>query len=111
MSGGPAGHSPEEEAAQLRSITEWVRTHVDYLPGTDPESLLLALVGEPVPAGGSREAKFVWDQKTREALGKKPWETVTAADILGEQRRALAGVSDTAEELVQISDRVHGFLR
>lgn len=111
LSGGPAGHSPEEEAAQLRSITEWVRTHVAYLPGIDPESLLLALAGEPVPDGGSQDAKRVWDEKTRGALGKKPWETITAADILAEQRRALARVDDMAAELVQISERVRDDLR
>jgi len=110
LNGGPGGHSEQEEKTQLRTVIEWMRTHVGYLPGTDPESLLLALEGKPVPSGGPQAAKQEWERRTRAALGTKDWEDVTAADILSEERRALASVSDDSAELRQIGERISEFL-
>jgi hypothetical protein len=111
LNGGADGHSEEEEKAQLRKLIGWVLTHVAYLPGNDPESLVLSLFGESAPPGGPMGAKKEWKERARTALGKKEWEKVTAADILAEQRRALAQVSDSSAELVLLSQRLGEFLR
>jgi hypothetical protein len=109
LSGGPGGHSQEEENRQLRTIIEWVRDHVDYLPGEDPESLLLTLLGV-TPPGGPGAAKREWEVRTRRALGRTEYENVTAADILGEQERALARVKSSAEQLRAVSKRIQQYL-
>jgi ABC-type ATPase involved in cell division len=111
MSGGIDGHSPEEEFRQLRAIIEWVQDHVTYLPGEDPESLLLDLLGEERPDGGSAAAKREWEMRAQAALGRAEYENVSAADILQEQERALAKIASDAEALQIISDRVQRFLR
>jgi hypothetical protein len=111
LSGGVDGHSEAEERVQLRRVISWVLTHVAYLPGADPESLLLDLVGDPLPTSGAKAAKKEWEARTHAALGKKEWEKPTAADILEEERRALAKVSDSSVDLVQLSQRLGEFLR
>lgn len=111
MSGGTEGHSSEEEHDQLRSIIEWTREHVAYLPGSDPESLLLELIGEPPPTGGSAETKKEWETRTRNALGKEDYETVSSADILQEQERALAKINPETVELQTIKSQLEAFLR
>jgi hypothetical protein len=111
MSGGAGGHSPEEEHRQLRAIIGWVQDHVAYLPGEDPESLLLDLLGEEQPDGGSAAAKREWEARARKALGRAEYENLSAFDILQEQERALAKVASDAEALQIISNRVKQFLR
>jgi ABC-type Mn2+/Zn2+ transport system ATPase subunit len=110
LSGGVGGYSPTEKRAQLRAIIAWVREHVDYLPGEDPESLLFELMGEDPPPGGAVAAKKEWVARTRTALGKEDYENVTSADILQEQDRALARVEDSSETLQAISERLRRFL-
>lgn len=111
LSGGADGHSEEEEREQLRKIIEWAIAHVAYLPGDDPESLIFSLLGEPAPPGGAKGAKKEWVERARKALGKKEWENVTSAEILAEEDRALASVSDGSPDLVQLSRQLSGFLR
>jgi hypothetical protein len=111
LNGGADGHSEEDEKAQLRKVIGWVLTHVAYLPSNDPESLVLSLLGESAPPGGPKGAKKEWEERARTALGKKEWEKVAAADILAEERRALAQVSDSSAGLVQLSQRLGEFLR
>jgi AAA domain, putative AbiEii toxin, Type IV TA system len=110
LSGGADGHSIEEERRQLRAIIEWVREHVAYLPGADPESLLFDLLGESPPPGGSPAAKKEWEARTRKALGREDYEDVGAEDILQEQERALADVDPDSELLSDVSERVRAFL-
>jgi len=111
LSGGTSGHSLEEENRQLRTIIEWVREHVAYLPGQDPESLLLELLGEKPPEGGAVAAKKEWEARARAALGREDYEDVTAVDILSEEDRALASVPSSTVQLKEISDRVKRFIR
>jgi hypothetical protein len=111
LSGGADGHSEKEERAQLLKVIGWALKHVDYLPGDEPESLVLSLLGEPAPSGGPKGAKEQWEERARKALGKKEWEKITAADILAEEQRALALVSDSSAELVQLSQRLGAFLQ
>lgn len=110
LSGGAGGHSEAEQNRQLRLVIEWVREHVAYLPGGDPESLLLAMLGDAAPPVGPTAAKREWEARTRRALGKADYEDVTAADILSEQERALARVDSDTEELRVIAARVQQFL-
>ncbi len=111
LSGGADGHSEEEEREQLCKVIGWALTHVAYLPGDDPESLIFSLLGEPVPSGGVKGAKKEWVERARRALGKKEWENVTSPEILAEEDRALALVSGSSPELVQLSQRLSDFLR
>lgn len=105
-SGGAA--TPGERSAQLRTILEWCRHNLDYLPGDDPESLLLRMANEP---DASDNYKAVWVERTRAALGRESWEPITAQEILGEQERLLAQIDDQVPELVQIRERVQRFVR
>lgn len=111
LSGGADGHSEEEEREQLRKVIGWSLAHVAYLPGDDPESLIFSLLGEPAPPGEAKGAKKEWTERTRKALGRKEWEKVTSAEILAEEDRALAQVSDSSPELVRLSQRLSDFLR
>ena len=111
LSGGADGHSEEEEREELRMVIGWALAHIAYLPGDDPESLIFSLLGEPVPPGGAKGAKKEWVERARKALGRKEWENVTSAEILAEEDRALALVSDSSPELVQLSQRLSDFLR
>jgi hypothetical protein len=111
LSGGAGGHSEEEEREQLCMVIGWALTHVAYLPGDDPESLIFSLLGEPVPSGEATGAKKEWAERARRALGKKEWENVTSPEILAEEDRALTLVSDSSPELVQLSQRLSDFLR
>jgi hypothetical protein len=110
LSGGADGHSDADEKAQLRKVIGWVLTHVAYLPGQDPESLVLDLLQQSCPEPGAKAAKKEWVERTRASLGKKEWETVTAENILEEERRALAQVGDDSDELQQLSKRLGEFL-
>jgi hypothetical protein len=111
LSGGADGHSEEEEREQLRKVIGWALTHVAYLPGDDPESLIFSLLGESIPPEGAKGAKKEWVERARKALGKKEWEKPTSAEILAEEDRALALVGDSSPELVQLSQRLSDFLR
>jgi len=111
LNGGADGHSEEEERQQLRKVIGWALAHVAYLPGDDPESLIFSLLGEPAPPGGAKGAKKEWEERARTSLGKREWERVDSADILAEEERALARVSDSSAGLVQLSRRLSDFLR
>jgi predicted ATPase len=110
LSGGATGHSEIEKNQQLRIIIEWARTHVAYLPGEDPESLLLKLVDGSESPEGVQGSKHAWESRTRSALGRGQYERVSASDILSEQERALAKVSDESPDLIEIAERVKLFL-
>jgi hypothetical protein len=111
LSGGSGGHSEDEQIQQLRTIIDWIRDHVAYLPGEDPESLLLDLIGEGELVDGADEAKLMWVKRARESLGKEDYEDVTAEEILAEQDRALGGVELAVPDLAAISSRLRTYLR
>ena len=106
------GIDPGLEASrlqQLRTIVDWMSSHVAYLPGNDPESLLLAL-NCATSKFTSTTAKQEWERRARKALGREDYEPVTSAEILGEQERGLATLSDDAPELVEIRELVRTFI-
>ncbi|MEV5898308.1 ATP-dependent nuclease [Nonomuraea fuscirosea] len=105
---GSGGHAtPGEKISQLRDILKWCHTNLDFLPGKDPESLLLKISGGP---DSPDNAKDFWVERTRKALGRQDWESVSALDILGEQERLLARVEDSRPELVHPRERVRKFI-
>ncbi|MEV0150354.1 MULTISPECIES: AAA family ATPase [unclassified Nonomuraea] len=106
LNGSGGQSAPGEKALQLRTILGWCHTNLDYLPGRDPESLLLEMTGE---TGAIDKAKSFWVELTRKALGRSAWEPVNSSEVLGEQERALARVDDDASELRQIRERVQKF--
>lgn len=108
LSGHLGESAPGERIRQQRQILAWVAANVDYLPGKDPESLLLDMAGESWST--SAGSKATWERKTRESLGRAEWETVSSSEILGEQERALARLPDDAAPLVAIRERVVRFL-
>jgi ABC-type cobalamin/Fe3+-siderophores transport system ATPase subunit len=106
------GNDPGLEASRLqhlRTVIDWMSSHVAYLPGNDPESLLLALNGV-VTEFTSATAKKEWEQRARKAMGREEYEPITSAEILVEQERALASASDDAPEFVEIRERVKTFI-
>lgn len=110
LSGGVDGHSVNEENRQFRWIIEWVRQHVAYLPGNDPESLLLELLGEKTLPGGAAAAKQDWEYRTRQSLGRADYESVSSIEILAEQDRALARVESSDPLLKEIITTLKDYL-
>jgi len=107
--GGNDPNKEELKLQQLRRLVDWMVKNVAYLPGDDPESMLLGLAGgdSNVP---SSEAKNEWVRRTRIGLGKEEWEDITAPEILGEQKRILAALPSETPELIQISERIEQFV-
>jgi hypothetical protein len=108
LNGSGGQSAPGERVLQLRKILDWCHTNLDYLPGKDPESLLYQISGE---SGELEKPKYFWVERTKAALGRGEWETVTSQEILGEQERALARVEDDAPEVEQIRERVRRFVQ
>ncbi|WP_426509443.1 ATP-dependent nuclease [Dactylosporangium sp. McL0621] len=104
---GPSTGSGAQKSQQLRRIMEWTYRNLDYLPGENPESLLLMLEDDDdVPKNG----KSVWVDRTTGALNLGNWERVTANDILQEQYRALGKIGPGNPQLAEIRARVERFL-
>jgi predicted ATPase len=106
------GNDPDREAnksAKLRQVIDWMIGHVSYLPGSDPESLVLSLTGEERQFTSS-EAKQEWERRTRVAMGRADWEDVPSAQILGEAERALKDVPEGTQELSEIRERIVTFI-
>lgn len=101
----------KRQVDQRRKILSWALANVAYLPGKDPESLVLSLEDSSLSENlDSSDAKAVWDDRSRKSLGQPDWGNVSADDIMGEQRRVLARVSQDAPELVEVRARVEKFL-
>lgn len=107
--GGNDPDLEQDKLAQLKKLVDWMTLHVRYLPGDDPESMLLALVGAGT-GFTSATGKQEWERRARGAMGREPYEPVTSAEILGEQERALASVASESEELATITSQVREFL-
>lgn len=110
LAGGDDPDLDAKKITMLRKIISWMSKHVAYLPASDPESLLLALTGDPSEYAAA-DAKREWEQRAQAALGRADYEPVTSSEILGEQERALATVSDDAQELTEIRGLVRAFIR
>ncbi|HEX7306165.1 ATP-dependent nuclease [Lentzea sp.] len=103
--GGVAAAGDKEK--QLRAVLAWIYANVDYLPGDTPEALLLEMEGLAAEVDGGKED---WVTRTARALGREEWETVTSAEILTEQERALAAIEDSNPVLEYVRARVRAFL-
>lgn len=78
---------------RLKKTLLWVRKHVFYLPGSDPEGLALSIVKD-IPlepnANNSANNKEVWENEARKEYFKAPKEQITAEEILNLQKLKLA---------------------
>lgn len=104
-SGGVATAGDKEQ--QLRLILDWLYLHVDYLPGVNPEALLIEMRGDQYEGA----SKDYWKSRAMESLGRASWEDVTSAEILAEQERALGAIEDDHPMLECIRARVRAFLQ
>jgi hypothetical protein len=106
------GNDPDLEAAKLREmrkVIDWMSSHVAYLPGDAPESLLLGLTGHG-SGYTSEAAKDEWVKLAREAMARPEYAPITSLEILFEQQRALASLPDETPELQAVRGRVKEFL-
>lgn len=95
--GEQAGHL----AHVRRQALEWATSHVGYLPTShNPEALLLDMI--EAAHSGNADAKSQWCERTRASLGLLDGETVSSGQILAEQVRVLAVVSDTNPLLQEV---------
>lgn len=92
---------------QLREVLEWLCRNVDYLPGENPEILLMDMKGVKVETA----PKNYWEDCAMKALGRADWEHVTSDEILAEQERALGSIEDDHPMLKLIRVRVRTFLQ
>lgn len=106
------GNDPNLEADKLRemrNVIDWMSSHVAYLPGDDPESLLLTLTGHG-SGYTSGSAKEEWVRLARIAIGRPEYAPIASPEILVEQERALASLLDDIPELQEVRERVKAFL-
>ena len=85
LNGSEGRSAPGQRESQLRVILEWASRNLDYLPGTTPEKLLLAMEGANIAAG--IDGKKTWLDRTRASLGREDWENVTSAEVLASIRQ------------------------
>lgn len=110
VDGSDGESNPHQKVVQYRAVLTWISQHVDYLPGSTPEGLVLALSGQP-PLGSSVEEKKFWADSTTKALGRAAWEdAANSSEILSHQEQVLAAASDTAPELIAIQTRIESML-
>lgn len=110
VNGANGAADPNDKRAQYRRVLSWTARHVDYMPGSSPEGLLMSLAGLPAPAS-SRDAKTYWAQSATKALGRMDWESAAnATEILIHQEQALADVSDNSPQLAALRETVQRML-
>jgi len=110
VDGSDGESDSNKKAAQYRAVLTWISQHVDYLPGTTPEGLTLALSGQP-PLSSSAEEKAFWADSATRALGRSTWEDAPdSSEILSHQEQVLAAATDTAPELIAIRARIANML-
>ncbi|MGV1035263.1 MAG: ATP-dependent nuclease [Microbacteriaceae bacterium] len=100
---------PEAQLAKARETTyEWVFNHVGYLPTQlSPDALLMELLSETC---APKDAKRKWVEKTHSALGYSSTESVSAEDILNQQKQALATIDPSHPQLIELRQEVERLL-
>ncbi len=109
LHGGNDPNLEETRLNEMRKVIDWISSHVAYLPGGDPESLLLSLIGHG-SGYTSASAKQEWVKLAREAMGRPEYAPITSPEILVEQQRRLASLPDDAPELLEVRERVRRFI-
>ncbi len=100
MNGGN-DRNTDHQLQQMNTILAWIRKHVRYLPGKDPEGLLLSMVdNRPIDdeqnTGDSSRNKAEWCRRARAVYSKCLGESINAVEILNYQKIKLAeALSDT----------------
>ncbi|HTU90932.1 MAG TPA: AAA family ATPase [Gemmataceae bacterium] len=110
LHGGNDPDLPSSRLRELRRVISWMAGHVSYLPGGNPETMLLRLEGDQA-AYTSTGAKHKWEERARASMGRQPYESVESSDILGEQQRALATIRQESPEFQGIRSSVQVLLQ
>ncbi|WP_316575620.1 ATP-binding protein [Nocardia canadensis] len=86
----------------VRTCIFWANDHLDFLPGTTPESLLSEALGY-VPSGtDGKAAKQDWFERYRDEMRLTQSEQVSSADVLGYQKVKLAGLPQDSPHLKDV---------
>ena len=108
MNGGD-GDNQRHCLERLNKVLAWIETHVRYLPGGDPESLLLEMIGESHSEARDADgigltSKEIWIKKAERAYSKCKGETITSDEVFCYQKIELAKA--ISEERSEITDAV-----
>lgn len=110
IDGGDGGTNILQLKQLRRDFLRWSRQNVAYLPG---KSIPEMFVWEKMKKGArSKSLEQHGDVKerfvilTRKELGLADYEEVHSSDILTMQRKKLATISDSNQELIQLKDRL-----
>lgn len=100
MNGGNE-RNVDHQLQQMNKTLAWIKRHVRYLPGRDPEGLLLSMVdNRPVVeqySGDSLHNKDEWCRRARVAYSKCDGESISSIEILSYQKMKLSeALSDTS---------------
>jgi predicted ATPase len=109
VDGGPGGGDKIQIDSAVRSLVRWVRSHVDYLPGNNPEQFVwdnMARTAEVADLDPIPNPKKRFDDLARRELGRALFEPVSSQDILATQLRRLATVPGDHPELVSLHARL-----
>lgn len=112
----PAAHfkngGNDKSATQLhkdqRALLEWVSSRLQYLPGGQPEQLLLELEG--INQEDPLAAKEYWRLKAFMDLGLTDGESVTSGQILDSQRRFLASIDESSAQMQSLCSMLKNLL-
>lgn len=107
---GGDGNNIGHVLKQMNKVLRWIKNHVRYLPGRDPEGLLLSVVDcvpiEEMEDSSSAENKKTWCERAKAAYSKCDSEVITSEEIFSYQKMMLADAfgnsgNDVAAEVIQ----------
>jgi hypothetical protein len=109
VDGGSGGADKTQLDAAVRSLVRWVRDHVTYLPGKNPETFVwdnMSKTTETAEFDSIPDPKKRFDVLARKELGRASFEQLSSQDILATQLRKLATIPDNQPELVSLKKRL-----
>ncbi|MFZ6643214.1 ATP-dependent nuclease [Undibacterium sp. TC4M20W] len=99
VDGGAGGGNNEQRVDAQKKFITWVNTHVNYLPGIDPEEFVwTSMTQDKIEAAITiANPKEKFKLLARSELGLEDFETIDASQILATQQRKVASIpSDNA---------------
>ena len=115
LDGGNASNAAQA-IAKGKAVLKWIESHLDYLPGHTPESLLRKMLNEASPRdeaameAWSMQSKTEWVKRANEALDYPDGVNASAAEILNRQRVSLGLVPESHPALHLIRASVKLFV-
>ncbi len=106
MNGGD-GDNEGHRLEQMNKVLLWIEHHVRYLPGKDPEGLLLSIVdGVPIADDRDRPSargnKEIWRERAAREYSKCKCETIDSGEIFCYQKMELSrAFSDESNDVAQ----------